>query len=327
MTDQAVEEDTAVDYDRDPVYYDEAGKLVIRASALGGCSRCLAAYVHGITPVAPNEVLQKAFDDGHRLEDEILGETARQLKITVAYQQKEVRVEFPEATVVGHIDGGGYEDGSVIDAKAFAESTYQKWRRETWKGFPHYLYQQYIYLLGMKSNLLHMAFGIKDENGNLSRVVTSTFGPNELLGGLPISQKQVEDKVAKIVAACKEMPEKCDEDEGDWGCAMYFLHDNAKELVAVDDKALENLIYQYTAQKAEREQYDFTIDRLRTEIQKLLTDKELNGQTLQVGRYKVVNTESTRRSLDKGLLSAAGIDTELYMREGKAYQTLKVTGE
>lgn len=59
-------------YSRAAAYEDDDGRIVYRASSLGGCAGALVRARLGVTGSAPSDVMQTRFDEGHEYEAEVI---------------------------------------------------------------------------------------------------------------------------------------------------------------------------------------------------------------------------------------------------------------
>lgn len=170
--------------DKPIVYLDDNGTPTYRPSAIYNCLSVLVAARLGLEPKSAPGWMQERFNEGHAYEDTIL-ERARLRGFTFLYGfQMEVTQKVGPAQMVGHIDALGAgafipdtidglaHDGSsvdlgvpiLIDAKAFAESSWEKWTRtrDPWAAFPYYSWQMTTYSKALGNLPIAMAIGLKD---------------------------------------------------------------------------------------------------------------------------------------------------------------------
>lgn len=169
-------EDEVAAVDKPMVYWDEeAQRFVYRASALMSCQNALLMARSGVQGVAPPEDLQKRFDEGHRQEPVVLAQLEDDFGFKCYAHQQELELNVGTGAMIrGHIDALSDLDGvsvtswdgeertaemgggdinritgliAVVDAKAFAPSTFKTWEKKRFES-PlglHYLWQQATY--------------------------------------------------------------------------------------------------------------------------------------------------------------------------------------
>jgi len=189
-----------------PSVYEENGVWVYRASAAGRCERELWAYRTGMTPTAHPDWLEKAFQEGHDNEDAILDAVGE-----ITMQQHLIEIPVGKGVMFrGAIDGYQESSKKLVDAKAFAESTYYtKWLKTGIRGFPSYVAQMRLYgagleLQGLELNGLIMAIGIKNDDGVVQKVKQFKY----LFDDVPLTLRDLKWKVMRIEVAARnnQMP-------------------------------------------------------------------------------------------------------------------------
>jgi hypothetical protein len=218
---------------RPPVYWDPVvGKQVYRAYSLGNCVRALTAFRKGVTPADHPEWLLKAFREGHENESVILSMLYEQGDWEPVDGGAQREIEIPVGTgalIRGHNDDVAIaqkfswtdaekepdRDQRVIEAKAFAQSTYKKWVSQGFDAFPYYATQLSFYMAALGLPALFVV-GLKDEE---TRVVTEVkvFPVDEP----PVPLAKIKARVARIEHLA-ELP-GCDFNQ--YPCQMYFLGD------------------------------------------------------------------------------------------------------
>lgn len=210
------------DRDRDnendsrPEVYEEAGRVIIRASAIGGCIRNLVAARMGIRPVSFNEASLRRMGEGVIHEPHIINALTRD-GWAVVDQQPLVELSIADGRIVirGHCDafllGSTEVDGYVGEAKAMGRDVYAKWKRHGWAEFRRYAWQLSSYMHATK---LPGVFAVKNrDTGEID--VTTWAEP-------PVSLAEVKLRAIKIAAA-SELP-SCDPVM--FPCQRYFLHES-----------------------------------------------------------------------------------------------------
>lgn len=157
---------------RPNVYWDdEVKRWVYRASSLGNCSLALIYDRMGFAQSEPPDMMKKAWAQGNLHELPIIQKFREEYGFTVVddlslaqygtlnQERGQIECEIPigRNVVRCHPDGVvqcykttehtrrqyGLEIGDrfVLEVKAFAASTYAKWKAEGWAGFPYYEWQ------------------------------------------------------------------------------------------------------------------------------------------------------------------------------------------
>lgn len=207
-----------------PSVYQEGDRWVYRASALGNCIRGLVAVRKGITPAPHPDWLLKAFRQGSRNEPVILRMLYDQGHFFPTTYGSQTMAELPvgtKALIRGHVDDVAYDKVGyewTVEAKALAESNYEKYKREGLEGFPYYAMQVSIYMAARDAPVLFV-IGVKNRAGEVVRLDVTPFTDP------PIPASKIKAKVAKIesLVARDEWPD-CDWEQ--YPCQFYFLHDD-----------------------------------------------------------------------------------------------------
>lgn len=206
--------------------YEENGLLIFRASAAGNCLKNLIAIKMGVQGAeAPDHIL-KAYQEGVDNEPVILADLVRNHGWTLDEDggQDELELRIGSNIVIRcHIDGRGThtEHGRrVIEAKAFAESTFKKWQAKGFDAFPYYATQLSIYMEATGLPGL-FAVGLKDKEDRECKEVFTT-----LVDEPPVSLTAIKARLMRVAAA-RELPEKCDFEQ--YPCSTWFLHEDKEE--------------------------------------------------------------------------------------------------
>lgn len=242
------------------VSFTEEGRPIYRASAMYNCLSVLVAARLGLEPNSAPDWMEERYQQGHDYEDFILDRARTRGMIGLHSQQMELEQSIGPAILRGHIDAlgtgafipdtidgvkadgpfGAEIDGftSLIDAKAFAPSTWEKWVSKRFDAFPYYAWSMTIYQTLLKSQLgfappIVMAIGLKNmEAANEGRIVLDDFRldvftePPMQFGTILQRILQVE-KVA--AGGIDNMPGKCDRPQ--WPCPYVFypFHSGAEK--------------------------------------------------------------------------------------------------
>ncbi len=223
-------------HNHNPVTIDPDGRAKYRVSALYQCTSALLAWRLGLQGGSAPEWMQERFDQGHVFEPIIL-DRAQTRGITKLYAtQDETRQDIGNlARIVGHIDGLAlcgddgitvdsldgveglttfhWEGPAVIDAKAFARSTYDNWARGKWSAMPYYAWSMTAYSHFYGNIPILMACGLKDMDAvNAGEYVLSDFRL-DAWSKPPIAWGEIVAKVLKVEALAKQgmdgMPGEC----------------------------------------------------------------------------------------------------------------------
>lgn len=249
--------------DRGSVYEDHDGKLVFRASALGGCMSSLVRHGLGMTPEPFPASMYDRFEEGNVAEPVMLAWLnspsggwkiwdEHDLEVfagtnngRMQYLDDKAQVEFDipvgnKAVIRVHPDSIAtcfllnpdakkkYPDlttgtKAVVEVKAFGPDYYKKYKREGIDGFSFYKYQVSV---EMAATGLPCLFGVgqKDENG----VVKDDKIEWELIDTPPIPLPKLKVRVMKAVAAIEagEIP-PCD--QAMFPCGFWQEHDTESE--------------------------------------------------------------------------------------------------
>lgn len=236
---------------------------VYRASSLGYSLEALVAPHLGYAAVDPPEVIQRAYDEGNRLESEIVSAINDQW-FDVTDQQLEVNLEVIPglATVQGHLDGivvpGGIANyPHVLEIKTMAHKMFCAVDKKGWNAgglMEKYKWQVSAYQLatGLPSVLVAWDKEKKD------MCFTYNTEPFYTISDIANKLQAAEDAIN-----AGELPSGCE----DWPCPYYYLHES-KDAVPVEsaDEELEGILAAWLeADKAEKV-YKKEKDSLRAQI-------------------------------------------------------------
>ena len=160
-----------------PVPTTDKGKLIIRMSESGHCVRALTAQKSGRyqnIAKAPPVWLQQSADEGKMHEIWIRNEL-KEKGFAVWGDQEELKLEYPEFILLGHIDGkcrfldATYDAEELLEIKSMSEYQYQRWHRGKFAEFPQYASQLSCYMTATELNnvryiVKNRSSGYKDIN-------------------------------------------------------------------------------------------------------------------------------------------------------------------
>jgi hypothetical protein len=290
--------------------------IIYRASALGSCIRRMVAARRGFDPKPPPAKLQAAFDEGHALEPVILNLLAER---GWDLKNPQAEVEFGVGTnpqgqrliVRGHVDAMGRPPtGGMwmpVDAKAFAQSTYDNFFATGINAFPHYSWQQSVYAHATYSRSFCLPIFNKDD-GQLNVKVFHT---------IPHSIRDIKDRIDTIENLATSQADfssiTC---PASWGCPYDYLHDHKP--VETLPNELTQLVKNYIAVKRRIEAYSKARSVLADLIQSGLPQ---DGGTTFRGEDAIVSLVSNSKRIDtqkvKELLVEAGLDPDEYYTPGQ----------
>jgi len=313
---------------RSPVY-DEGGVTIYRVSALGTCLRALWAHRQGLEPSGTPEWLQEKFDQGNVAEPIIIEMIEKQYGGVVTHKQDLVEIPVGKTAIIrGHPDGiykqvlnNGLEiEGSkaVLECKALAKSTFEKFRRAIENDtlisdFPYYAAQISVLMEHYGLPAL-FAIGIKDEDGLVESI--ETF----VLNDPPIKLKDLKVKIIKLERMA-EMP-KCDISV--YPCPFFFLHDD-KDVVLSEDAWLGMMAKAYFEAHAAGKKAEQTKKDTGDYIKKTMAEVAPDGDEVEVHdgdgnewKVKMVNSRSGPK-FDIEAAKKDGVEVDKYMKPGGAY--------
>lgn len=218
-----------------PAVYEENGRVIYRASALGGCPRMLSALRMGYEPTPPPPEIQRVFDEGHLHEDSMCEWVESRFGWELV---REVEVEFPVSSSVivrGHIDADIVGEDLYLENKSQSKDEFERYKSDWSTGwFPHYKWSQSVYMAATGKGCL-----LVRKNRNNGEFKWESFY-------VPwYTEAQIRAKVLSIEGAARrgELLEECSQD---YGCPVHYLH-NVREQAesAVGDEELDMLMRQY----------------------------------------------------------------------------------
>ena len=288
--------------DNRPSVYQEGGRLVIRASAFGGCIRALVCARDGMDPIPFPASLQEAMDVSANLEQAVFDT----LGDPVHSQHQEVGLRFGATTVRGHIDGivrVGQKTLTLAEVKVFGDSYWDKWLKEGLDGFPRYQWQLSAYMLSLGLPGL-MAIGHK-QDGKLVDVRTLAVHT------APISLDQMAARVREVETA-GELP-VCNTDM--WPCPYAYTH--VDDTPRFEHDSLEALIRTYQRLREEEAVAKEERDGVRVAI--LTALKVLGQDKVLIGHWRVTRTVRTDTRVDMRQLRLV-IDVAPYEKTSETEQ-------
>jgi len=128
-------------------------KPIYRMSSAGKCPRALSAKRLGYEPVPAKPWLEQAANEGKWHELRIIDELMSS-GYGVFDRQLEVKIEYPEFVLLGHIDGKVVSNGNIrlLEIKSMGQFEFDRWMRWKFDAFPEYAVQLACYLAATKLN-------------------------------------------------------------------------------------------------------------------------------------------------------------------------------
>lgn len=220
---------------------------------------------------------------------------------TIEHEQGEVRI----GELAGHLDAIGitpYNGGHrVIEVKApSAWSRFEKaYKTDTWTDplMVKYAWQVSAYMVATGLECVVITY-----DGHLRWFVIEK----------PLhTRDEIEGRVAYITELAKiGLPTACEPGTVEWTCPYRYLHD--PEIVnTVDDPELGALIYEYRHRKTVAAAEEKRTKELRVHIEAALP----GAGKYDVAGERVTVYATTRTSLDKDAMMAAGIDLAPYEKK------------
>lgn len=290
-----------------PIAYTEGKKTVIRASAIGGCTKALVAARMGYQGVSPPGWLQGKFDESSELEWEV-GERAQESIGYPVMRPEESRgaglVEWSvgkNIVVRGHVDGWvavGWPY-QVFEAKALGKDLFGKWKSKGMEAFPYYAAQLTVYMKALETGAYFVVL-----NKDTGEVDWEFFEKEEY----PYSLGELRVK-ALAVAKEEDLPEVCDVDMG-IVCPFPYLHTNGDEEGEEMWDKLRTLAEEYHEVREKAKWYEERKKEIGKEIKSQL-DEEGVEKAIGDG-VSVKKVKQTRKKWLEKKMREDGIDPDEY---------------
>lgn len=162
-------------------------KPTFRMSSAGACGKKLSAIILGESSSAPPPWLAQAAEEGN-WHEERLKQELRALGCLVTKEQSELVLDYPEFTLIGHIDGAivlskevlqsfnfnvSYIDTDfnasnkfkeyLLEVKTFSFLEHQRWIKGGFEAFPTYAAQSTCYASALNTD--DIVYATKDRSG------------------------------------------------------------------------------------------------------------------------------------------------------------------
>jgi hypothetical protein len=261
---------------------------IYRASSLGYSLEALVAGHLGYEPVAAPEFLQKAFDEGSRLEPIVL-EKLRANGWVIEGEQYEITLEVipGQAVVVGHLDGIGGPAGSrehVVEIKTMAHKSFLDFKAHGWESksalIEKYKWQQSAYVLGARLPHMMVAWDKETEEIAIINSGVPFYSISDIANKLQVAEDAIRDGV---------IPEGCT----DFPCPYFYLHDTDAKVPPVQaDDELEHYLSAWQEMDRQAKIYEKAKGEYRDQIIGLLASRagELSASTIKSKAGVTVST-------------------------------------
>lgn len=229
-----------------PSVYEQDGRIIYRASALGGSIHCLVAARLGYEPIAPPQKMLDVFQAGNDAEPIAMDALRRDDGWHLYDQQKEVALKVTEKIyVVGHIDAKGVRerngstDARIVEVKSQGSNEYDSYKDDWSVGlFPRYAWQTSVYQIAEGLGLLLVRF-------NRDTGEFAVDYRDEAAHSIADIRRRV--LLIEAQASKGELPnDVC----SDYPCPFFYTH--LDDRIEVDDPQVESLAQEY--KKAQRDE-------------------------------------------------------------------------
>lgn len=173
-------------------------KAMFRMSQAGYCPRRLSAMLLEKPGAASPSWLATAAEEGNWHEQRLKQEL-RDLGCEVVDEQRELKLEYPEFTLIGHIDGLDRLSMKAIDSplfevrldpemdltqfmllevKSFSFLEHQRWLKGMFEAFPNYKAQSDFYKLALGED--SVTYAVKDRSGGARHLYVTKGGQSSV---------------------------------------------------------------------------------------------------------------------------------------------------
>ena len=305
--------------DNRPPVYEEDGRWVYRASAVGGmCDRALWLARTGVERSPTPEGLQTAYLESANNEELAIAMFTDEYGVTVDQQQREYEIDVCDGVVVrGHVDGVGYDTvlgrTGVVEVKCIRVDD---WDERSTTMYPSWEPQIQLGMKGLNLPFTWVVYGRKVD-GVVDRLSYSVVERRprvvaEIMRRIRRIEQMVDDSA----------PPVCDKER--WGCPYWTLHEGTgDEEQEIEDRALASLATQIADRAGEIRRAEEQLKRMRKELtDKLIGLKVTGGVIVAPGvRIKAKVVTPTRKIWDENKLREDGVDLDAYrlVEQGAPY--------
>lgn len=288
-------------------------KPLFRMSAAGYCPKRLSARLLGTAASSPPPWLSSSAEEGNWHEARIKQEL-RDLGCVVDNEQLEVKLEFPEFLMVGHIDGTIQLSKAVLsssspfelvfwntrpkdldlsqvhllEVKSFSFLEYQRWTNGEFANFPHYAAQSVCYERALSKGI--MVYAVKDRSNGARRLY--------VIKGEQSSMPAIVDKLQEVVYFTSKgqlAPAEYDIDSIECRRCEFRIQLCAPIKAQVDDAVIEQAAANYIEGRAMEKEGKALADEAKDLLVKFANDKGYNRW--DVGGYTVSYSHYPRETI------------------------------
>ena len=239
---------------------------VYRASSLGYSLERLVAPHLGYEAIDPPEYMQKAFDEGNRLEEVVI-EKLRAMDWVIGSEQMEVGIDVIPgvAEVVGHIDGITKDSHkpTVLEIKTMNKKSWWDFQQNAWDSksplIEKYKWQASAYMLA--TGLPHVMVAWNKETGQMAFGVADE--PFFTISDIANKLQQAEDAINAGV-----IPEGCT----DFPCPFFYLHAEKEEPEPADAE-LDRLLTAWSIVNHTKKEFETEEKALREQIKEYVGEE------------------------------------------------------
>jgi len=262
-------------------------------SQIGGCPKNIVAAQLGFEESPAPEYLGLAAQEGQLHEKAILAELQEKGYDPRDFQ-KEVRLEFPAAILIGHIDATVKMDGRrrLLEIKALGRFQFQKFISKGIVAFPEYAYQLSSYMFALGDEYLPALFWVKCRDSGKQTCIEFPEPP---------LQKDAIERRIELIAnhvERKELPFiEYDEEKCRWCLRKYLCspHEDSKQ---IDDLSLRQAANLYREGRQLTKIGQAYIDEAR----EIFRRKAIITPNYQVDNIRVLLYKQHREIVDKNIL-------------------------
>jgi len=313
----------------------EDGVVVIRASALGQCTRALWASLDDIPGAADPDWLIAAAQRGNRYEIAMNAWLKEQGYVIISSQDE---VEFwvipGKLKILGHTDGVVRKPKGKLDymleIKSMSPTVFSDWMTNGFKTKTGYAWQLSVYMAATGMPAHYVAVRAHEEANKMSQEAiyqhafhSDTAIDYRTIKKAPFTEQEIKAKAMAVYKAYKtgEMP-PC---EDVFPCKWFFLHDEEEDppdqlpITVAGAEYRDELVEEYMMLKRQAEA-----------VKRRMGDTRL--QLMAIGAFETpeyvitISERKGRLSLDKARLAAdnPAIDLSKYESRGEPTQALTV---
>ena len=218
---------------------------------------------------------------------------------------------------------------AIVEAKAFAPSTYRTYEAGGIEAFPHYAWQTSVEMVATGMDLLFVV-GVKNDDGVVERIYTE-------VRTTPIfSRKEIEARVLEVVGYVEEgVVPGCEYKQ--FPCPYFADHDEDDPLwqeeprVELEGRARKEVrlaVLEYERGKTMEARGKAMRGEARGKVLGLLGENHERHGRYSAGAFRITSSETKgRTTYDYKAMEADGVDLGKYRKVGKPGERLDVETE